>query len=118
MLALGARRIAGQPALFAQTFEVRAASGQHLVDVCLVTGVEDDRIVWRVEYPVQRQRQLDDPEVRPQVSPGRSNLVDQELANLGSQIAQLLLGKVLQISGSADLFKHHVSLRSDHQITT
>ena len=62
---------------------------------------------------MQRQRQLDDTEVGAQVPPGRSDLVDQELANLGGQIAQLLLGKVLQISGPADLFQHPASLRSD-----
>jgi hypothetical protein len=87
VFALGARRVPGQAALLAQAFEIRAASGQHLVDVRLVTGVEDDRIVRRVEHPVQRQRELDDAEVRPQVPPGRSNLVDQELANLGSEMA-------------------------------
>lgn len=38
--------------------------------------------------------------------------MDQELTDLGSQMPQLLLGKVLQISGPADLFQHPVSLRS------
>ena len=61
---------------------------------------------------MQGERQFDDAEVRSQVSPGGSDLVDQELADLGGQIAELLLGQVLQIGGSADLFEHPVSLRS------
>jgi hypothetical protein len=52
------------------------------------------------------------------VPPGGSNLVDQELANLAGQTAELLLGKVLQISGPADLFEHPDSLRSDRRMTT
>jgi CBS domain-containing protein len=42
--------------------------------------------------------------------------VNQKLANLASQFAELLLGKVLQISGPADLFQHPVSLRSDPRL--
>ena len=86
VFALGARRISRKPTLFAQTFEVRAAAGQHLVHVGLVAGVEDDRIVRRIEHPVDRQRQLDDAEVGPQMPPGSSHLVDQKLANLAGQI--------------------------------
>ncbi len=47
--------------------------------------------------------------------PGDGDLVDQELANLGGEVAQLLLGKVLQISGPTELFEHPVSLRSDRE---
>ena len=46
---------------------------------------------------------------------GGSDLVDQELANLGGQFGQLRLGKVLQISGAADLFKHQASLRTAYR---
>ena len=77
-----------------------------------MAGVEDDRIVRRVEHPVQRERQLDDAEVGAEMPAGCSDLVDQELADLVGQIAQLRLGKVLQISGTADLFKHSVSVRT------
>jgi hypothetical protein len=37
---------------------------------------------------------------------GRSDLVDQEFADFLCQIAELRLRKVLQIGGTADLFKH------------
>ena len=36
----------------------------------------------------------------------------QKLTDLARKVAELLLGKVLQISGPADLFEHPVSLRS------
>jgi hypothetical protein len=112
VFALGPRRITGQPILFAQGFEVRRAAGQDLVDVGLVAGVEDDRVVRRVEHPVQRQGQLDDAEVRAEVAPGRGDFMDQELANLSGQIAQFRLREVLQIGGPTDLFKHFASVRT------
>lgn len=74
VLALGTRRIPRQPALLTQGCEVLAASGQHLVDVGLVTGVEDDRIVRRVEYPVQRQGEFHHSQVRPQMPPVAATL--------------------------------------------
>ena len=78
----------------------------------LMAGVEDDRIVWRVEYPMQCQRQLDDAEVRYQMPTGCGHLVNEKLANLVGQILQVRLGKVLQIGGPTDLFKHPVSVRT------
>ena len=74
--------------------------------VGLVAGVEDDRIVRRVEYPVQRQRQLDDAEVGSKMASGRGDFVNQKLADLHGQIAQIRLGEVLQIGGSTDPFEH------------
>jgi hypothetical protein len=38
--------------------------------------------------------------------------VDQKLADLGGQITQVRLGKVLQIGGPTDLFKHPDSVRT------
>ncbi len=45
VVALGARRIARKAVLLAQRVELVAATGQHLVHVGLMAGVEDDRIV-------------------------------------------------------------------------
>ena len=82
------------------------AAGQHLVHVGLVAGVEDDRVVRRVEDAVQREGELDHAEVGAEVPAGRSDLVDQEFTDFLCQIAQLRLRQVLQICGTADLFKH------------
>ena len=59
--------------------------------VGLVARVEDDRIVRRVEHPVQRERQLDDTEVGAEMPTACSHLVDQEFADLDSQVTQLRL---------------------------
>ncbi len=45
--------------------------------------------------------------------PRGGNLVDQELTDLGGQLPKLRLGKVLQISGPADLLQHFASVRSN-----
>jgi hypothetical protein len=76
-----------------------------------MAGVEDDRIVRRVEHPVQRHSQLDDAEVRAEVTTRRGHLVDQEVADFGGQIAQFRLREMLQIGGPTDLFKHPASVR-------
>ncbi len=86
VLALVARRVARQTALLAQGVELVAPTGQHLVHVGLMAGVEDDRVVRRVEHPVQREGELDDTEVGAEMSAGCSDLVDQELSDLVSKI--------------------------------
>ena len=83
-----------------------AATRQHLVHVGLMAGVEDDRIVRRVEHAMQRQCELHYAEIGAEVPARCSDLVDQEFADFLCQIAQLVLRKMLQISGTADLFKH------------
>ena len=64
----------------------------------------------RIEDPVQRQCQFDDAEIGAQMSAGCSDLVNQEFTDLTGQLVQLRLGQVLQIGGTADLFKHPASL--------
>ena len=91
VLALGARGISRQAVLLAQRVELRGTAGEHLVDVGLVAGVEDDRVVRRVEDAVQGQSQLDDTEIGPQMATRGGNLVDQELANFCGQFRQLRL---------------------------
>ena len=87
MVALVARRVARETVLLAQGVELVAPAGQHLVYVGLMAGVEDDRIVRRVEHPVQRQRELDDTEVGAEMSTGCSDLMDQKLSDLVSKFS-------------------------------
>ena len=68
--------------------------------------VEDDRVMRRVEHAMQRQRELHHAEIGTEMPARCSDLVDQEFTDFLCQIAQLRLRKVLQISGTADLFKH------------
>jgi hypothetical protein len=86
VIALGARRVARKAVLLAKCVELVAATGQHLVHVGLMTGVEEDRIMGRVEDPVQCERELHDTEVGPEVSTGCSDLVNQKLPDFASQV--------------------------------
>jgi hypothetical protein len=88
VLGLGAARVPGQAALHPQPVEVVAA-GEQLVHVRLVPGVEDDRVLRGVEDPVQRDRELDDAEVRPEVSPRARYRRHEELPDLLRQLLQL-----------------------------
>ncbi len=88
VLGLAAARVAGQPAALAQVAEVRPA-GEQLVDVGLVAGVEHDRVARGLEHPVQRDGQLDDPEVGAQVPAGARHRSDQELPDLGREVLEL-----------------------------
>ena len=68
----------------AQTDEV-GASGQHLVHIGLMTGVEDDRLVRGAQLAVQRDGELDDAEVRPQVAAGAGGDLHEPSAQAASE---------------------------------
>ena len=89
VLALGARRIAGQAALLAQRVELVTAAGENLVYVGLMAGVEDHGVGGRVEHPVDRQGEFDDAEVRAEVPTGCGDLLNQEVTDLVGEFAQI-----------------------------
>ena len=76
-----ALRVAGEPAARAELREV-LPPGEQLVDVRLVAGVEDEGVGGRVEDAVDRDRQLDDAEVRAEVAARLGDVLDEELADL------------------------------------
>ena len=88
MLALGALRVTGEPAARAQGAEVLPPR-QQLVDVRLMPGVEDERVLRGVEHAVQGDRQLHDAEVRAQVPAGAGDVLDEEVADLLCELLQL-----------------------------
>ena len=67
-----------------QRVEVAGAAGQHLVDVGLVAGVEDDPVPRGVEDPVHRERQLDHAEVGAEVAAPRGAGRDEELSRISA----------------------------------
>ena len=99
MLALGSLLVAGQPAPLTQGVECTFATGDDLVHVTLMTGVEEQRVLGRVEHPVQRQGQLHDSEIRSEVAAGRRHLRDEELPDVLSQFLGLLEGELAQVGG-------------------
>ena len=68
----------------------------------LVPSVEDDRISWRVEDPMHRERQLDDSEVGSEVAAGLAHLLDQERPDLQAQLLQLIWRQVPQVLWAMD----------------
>lgn len=82
----------------AQGVEVSGPAGQNLVDVGLMPGVKDDRVVRRLENPMQCQTQLDHTQVGAKMPTGRGDLMDQELADLVSEQVQFSLRETLQVT--------------------
>ena len=80
---------AGDAAVHADGVEGIAASGDELVRVGLVAGVEDDLVAGRVEDVVQRQRQLDDTEVAAEVPADSRDDLDDAVANLSRELMEL-----------------------------
>ena len=63
---------------------------QHLVHIPLVRHIKHKLVLRRVKHPVHRQRQLHHPKVRPKMSPGLAQRLDQRLPNLFRKCRQLL----------------------------
>ena len=114
VLALGPARVARQPAGLLQPLPPVDPAGEQLVHVGLVAGVPDQRVARGVEHPVQRDGQLDDAEVRPEVPAGPGDARDEESADLGGQLGDLSrveppeVGRTAQASQQA----HGASLRT------
>ena len=91
VLGLGATGVARQAALLLEVLEPLEPADQHLVDVGLVAGVEDEDVLRRAEDPVQRDGQLDDAEVGPEVAAGGGDLLDELGTDLLDQRRELPL---------------------------
>ncbi len=102
VLGLGPARVTGHPAALPQRPELRLPTGEQLVHVGLVPDVEHDPVDRRVEDPVQRDGQLDDAEVRPQVTAGSGYRLDQDVTNLAGQPGQLVRAELLQVPWARD----------------
>ena len=93
--------IAGQAPLLTEAGEV-VASGEQLVHVGLVAGVEDDGIARRVEDPVQGHGELDHAEVGAEMTTGARDLGDKEGADLVGQSREVAGRQGTQIRGFVD----------------
>ena len=56
----------------------------------------------RVEDAVKRDRQLDDAEVRAEVAAGAGDVLDEEPADLGGELLELIEAQGVEIAGSGD----------------
>ncbi len=71
-------RVAGQSPRRSESIELAPPSGQQLVGIGLVAGVEEDRIVRRMKHPVQGDGQLHDAEIRAEMTAGSIDGVDHQ----------------------------------------
>src|SRR5690606_6065677 len=63
----------------------------------------------RVEDAMQRQRQLDDAEVRRKVAPGLGDGVENEIADLDRELLKLFGVQAPKVGGSVDVVEHALS---------
>ena len=69
-------------------------TGQDLVHVALMSGVEDDRIARGLKNAMHRECHLDDAEIGTEMSAGLAHVFDQERADLLAQLLELIFGQV------------------------
>ena len=103
--ALGAARIPGKPALLTELVELLNATGEHLVDVGLMTGIPDHDVLGRPEDAMQRNGEFDNTEVRAEVAAGRRDFLDEEGPDLLRELRHLLYRQRTDIIGIADSTK-------------
>ena len=97
-----AGRISGQAAGLAEPREIARAPRDDLVDVCLVAGVPDDRVLRAFEHSMQRKGELDHAEVRRQMPARTGGLLDQEGAHLFGELRQMRLVQLPKVSWGFD----------------
>src|SRR6266849_1901939 len=91
-----------------------ATSGDQLVGIALMAGVEDQLIAWRVEDVVQRERQLDDAEVSAKVATDLRDDLDDPFADLLCKLGKLAAIELANVSRSVDVIEQtrHAEVRS------
>ena len=88
VFALGAQKEAIEPAELAHRIETIAPPGKQFVDVALMTDVQNELVVRRVEDAVHRNGQFDDTEIRPQMAAGLRKDTDQFVPNFLRELGQ------------------------------
>ena len=102
VLGLGPARVAGDTAAMRELGEAGLAAGQQLVHVRLVAGIEQDPVDRRVEDPVQRDGQLNDAQVRPEVTAVDRYRLDQKIADLCRKLRQFVRAQFLEVPRTGD----------------
>ena len=72
-----------------------------------MAGVPDQRIAGGLEDPVQRERELDRAEVGTEMPAAGGDRIDQDRANLRSQLPQLRSVETLQVGWAIDVVEEH-----------
>src|SRR6185312_14661135 len=104
VLGLRALWVTREATLLPKAAEILSAR-EELVHVTLVPGVEDDRVARGVEDAVQSDRQLDNAEVRSQMTACLRDVGDQELSDLRGELHQLILRERIKVTRTVHGFE-------------
>src|SRR5580700_9720377 len=107
VLGLLPRGVATEAALLAERVEPVEPAGQHLVNVGLVPGVEDDRVAGALKDAVHRNGELDDPEIGTEMPSGARHRGDQLFTNLRAETGQIFRAQSAQVLWTRDLLEQH-----------
>ena len=91
VLAFGAEEKAVQPLVLPHGVNAIEPAGEHLVDVALVTDVEDELVLRRVENAMKRDGQLDHAEIRAEMAAGLREHFDQLIAHFLRELRKAFL---------------------------
>ena len=105
IFALGPAGEAGQAIFLPQRANAIAPAGQDLVRITLVTDIEDQPIVRRVENLVDGNRQLHHPEAGAQMSAGARYRVDHLIAQFAGQLRHVPIVQLSEVGGKIDLIQ-------------
>ena len=111
VLALASLLKAAKSSALSKSVNLLISARKHLVNVALVTDVENDMVVRRIENSVERHRKLYDSEIGSKMSAGFGNTVHQKGPDLLTQPG-LLLGRK-----SEQIFVAFHILQNTHEAT-
>lgn len=95
-------RVTAQTVGLSQLIEPGQPPCQHLVDIRLVSGIEDNRIGRGCEHAMQCDRQFDNTEIGTQMPAGAGHLLDKEHPDFRGKFAKLCRRQSRQIGGFTD----------------
>ena len=99
-----------------QAFKLVAATGQYLVDVGLMTDVEDKFVTRTVKHFMQGQSKLDNPKIGGEMATGPRNRLYHQFAYFFGQRRQLLKIKLIEIIGRTQVFQIASQAKSPFQV--
>ncbi len=102
MFAFAPQEKAVQPLVLSHGADAVQPAGKHLVHVTLVADVENELVLRRFKDAMQRNRQLDDPEVRAEVTAGLRKNFDQLFADFLRELRQVVFPQRLDVRGRAN----------------
>ena len=88
---------AGDAAELPQTAKIRLASGQQLMDIRLMTHVENQTVGYGIVYGFDGHRQLHGTQVGGQVAAGLGHMGHQEIPDLRAELGPLAVGEPDQV---------------------